>query len=264
MDLLKGKIVLVTGGGTGIGKTSASLFAQEGAKVVISGRRKEKGKETETEIQDKGGECLYIQSDVSKKEQVRDLINEIITKYGCLDCAFNNAGIDGKKASIIDLEESEWDEIIDINLKGTFYLMKNEIKQMLKQGHGIIVNMASVNSFLAHPGRCAYNASRHGVLALTKTGAQEYGGKNIRINAVAPGSIKTDIFLRSTGGNPQMEKVYAMGHPLGRIGKPVEVANAVLWLFSDASSFVHGHTLMVDGGLSINTLSNFYKCLNQV
>jgi NAD(P)-dependent dehydrogenase (short-subunit alcohol dehydrogenase family) len=171
-----------------------------------------------------------------------------VDRYGSLDCAFNNAGIDGKKAPLVELEEEEWDEIVDINLKGTFLLLKYEIRQMLIQGKGAIVNMASVCSFMARPSRCAYNSSRHGVVGLTRSAALEYAAKGIKINAVAPGSIRTDIFYRSTRGDPALEKAYAAAHPIKRIGEPEEVAKAVLWLCSDDCSFVIGHTLLIDGG----------------
>lgn len=248
--ILDGKIVLVTGAGSGIGRAAAVLFANEGAKVIVANRRIENGNETVEMIQNAGGEAIFIQTDVSKKEQVEILISTIIKKYGRLDCAFNNGGVDGKPASIVDCEEEDWDMIIDINLKGTFLLLKYEIKQMLFQGYGSIVNMSSICGTIARPNRCAYNASRHGVDGLTKTAAIEYSNKGIRVNAVAPGSIRTDIFYRSTKGNPEKEKIYAEGHPIGRIGEPEEVAAAALWLCSDAASFVTGSILYVDGGVT--------------
>jgi NAD(P)-dependent dehydrogenase (short-subunit alcohol dehydrogenase family) len=250
-NLLTNKVSLITGGGSGIGRATAILFAQEGSTVIIASRNTMKGEETVNLINDIGGKAEFIKTDVSKKEDVQNLIDKIVDKYGKLDCAFNNAGIDGKKAKLIDLEPEEWDEIIDINLKGTFLLLKYEIKQMLCQGFGAIVNMASICSFIARPERCAYNASRHGVVGLTKTAALEYASKGIKINAVAPGSIRTDIFHRSTKNNKELEKLYANSHPIGRIGEPMEIAQAVLWLCSDRSSFMIGHTLQMDGGLLI-------------
>jgi NAD(P)-dependent dehydrogenase (short-subunit alcohol dehydrogenase family) len=195
-----------------------------------------------------GGEATFIQTDISRQQMVKELVERSVARYGTLDCAFNNAGIDGKKAPLVELEEHEWDEIININLKGTFLLMKYEIKQMLAQGRGAIVNMASVCSFVARPSRCAYNSSRHAVVGLTRSAALEYAAKGIKINAVAPGSIRTDIFYRSTKGDPSLEKAYAEAHPIKRIGEPREVAEAVLWLCSDSCSFVDGHTLVIDGG----------------
>lgn len=251
-ETLAGKVALVTGGGSGIGRATAVLFANEGAKVVIANRNAEKGNETVKLIKASDGQAIFIQTDVSKKNEVENLIDTIADRFGKLDCAFNNGGIDGKKLSIVDCEEEDWEEIIDINLKGTFLLMKYEIKQMLKQGSGgSIVNMASTCGILARPDRYAYVASRHGVVGLTKVGALDYSGRGIRINAVGPGAINTDIFRRSTGGDPDKLKYYVMGHPIGRIGEPEEVAQATLWLCSDAASFVCGHVLMVDGGFAI-------------
>lgn len=248
--VLDGKIVLVTGGGSGIGRAAALLFANEGARVVIANRRIEAGNETVNMVKKSGGEAIFIQTDVSNKSQVKELIELIVEKYGRLDCAFNNAGIDGKPAPIIDCKEEDWDEIIDINLKGTFLLMKYEIRQMLTQGYGSIVNMSSICGTIARPNRCAYIASRHGIEGLTKTAALEYSGKGIRINAVAPGSIRTDIFYRSIKGNPDKEQFYLKRHPIGRIGEPEEVASAALWLCSEAASFVTGSIIMIDGGAS--------------
>lgn len=249
--ILEGKTALITGGGSGIGRAAAILFANEGAKVVVANRRLKNGDETVAMIRKAGGEAIFIQTDVSKREQVENLVATIIQKYGRLDCAFNNGGIDGKPAAIVECEEEDWDTIIDINLKGTFLLMKSEIRQMLSQGTGAIVNMSSICATNVRPNRCAYNASRYGVEGLTKTAALEYSSKGIRVNAVAPGSIRTDIFYRSTKGNPEKEKLYLQGHPIGRIGEPEEVAAAALWLCSDAASFVTGTILMVDGGATI-------------
>ncbi len=249
--LLEGKVALITGGGSGIGRAAAVLFSNEGATVIVANRKAENGHETVRMIKEAGGEATYIQTDVSKKKDIETLLSAIVQKYGRLDCAFNNGGIDGKPAPIVDCEEEDWDEIININMKGTFLLMKYEIRQMLKQGHGSIVNMSSICGVVARPNRCAYTASRHGIVGLTKTAALEYSSRGIRINAVSPGSIRTDIFYRSTKGNPEKEKMYAQVHPIGRIGEPEEVAHAALWLCSDASSFVAGHSLFVDGGFTI-------------
>ncbi len=251
MNILKDRVTLVTGGGSGIGRASAVKFAEEGAIVVIAGRREDRGLETENIIRESGGNALYVKTDISRNDDVKNLINEIESKYGRLDCAFNCGGVDGKKSSIVDMTEEDWDEIIDINLKGTFLLLKHEIALMLKQNRGSIVNMASVCGIVARPGRCAYNSSRHAIIGLTKTADLEYSDKGIKVNAVAPGSIKTDIFYRSTQGNPALEKFYADSHPIKRIGMPGEVAECALWLLSDASSFVAGHTLFVDGGFTI-------------
>jgi NAD(P)-dependent dehydrogenase (short-subunit alcohol dehydrogenase family) len=249
--ILEEKIALITGGGSGIGRAAAILYANEGAKVIVSNRNAENGNETVRMIKDAGGEGIYIQTDISKKSDVETLISTIVQKYGRLDCAFNNGGVDGKPAPLVDCEEEDWDEIIGINLKGTYLLMKYEIRQMLKQGYGAIVNMSSACGIVARPNRCAYTASRHGVEGLTKVGALEYASSGIRINAVGPSSIKTAIYQRSTKGNPEKEELYASVHPIGRVGEPEEVAHAALWLSSDAASFVSGHTLRIDGGFTI-------------
>ncbi|OHD11881.1 MAG: short chain dehydrogenase [Spirochaetes bacterium GWD1_27_9] len=251
-DLLKDKIVIITGGGSGIGKASSILFAKEGAKVVVANRRVEKGEETVKIIKENGGDALFIQTDVSKKEDIENLINKTVKHYGRLDIAFNCGGIDGAKKPIIDFEEQEWDEVIDVNLKGTFLLLKYEIKQMLKQNtEGVILNMASINGIIGRPNRCAYNSSRSGVIGLTKTASIEYIRKGIRINAIAPAAVKTDLFDKYTNEDIELQKKYAESHPIGRICEPEEVAEAALWLCSDKSSFVVGHILVIDGGVTI-------------
>jgi NAD(P)-dependent dehydrogenase (short-subunit alcohol dehydrogenase family) len=250
--MLEGRVALVTGGGTGIGRAAARLFAREGAAVVVANRTPQTGEETVQLIVDEGGRASFVPTDVSRDDQVQRLIQTIVERHGRLDCAFNNGGIDGPPAEVVACEEADWDQIIGINLKGTYLLMKHEIRQMLTQGKGAIVNMASVTGFIVRPNRIAYNVSRHGVIGATKTAALEYARKGIRVNAVAPGSIRTAIYARSTRGDPQREKMYAEAHALGRIGEPQEVAEAALWLCSDRSSFVVGHTLLVDGGMTLS------------
>jgi A-factor type gamma-butyrolactone 1'-reductase (1S-forming) len=246
-----GRVALVTGGGSGIGRAAALRFGRDGCSVAIAGRDESRGAETVRLVEESGGRAFFLKTDVSRESEVAGLVGETVKRFGRVDCAFNNAGIDGKKAALIDMEESDWDEIVDTNLKGTFFLLKHEIRQMLAQGGGAIVNMASVCSFVARPSRCAYNSSRHAVVGLTKSAALEYADRGVRVNAVAPGSIRTDIFKRSTGGNPAMEKAYADAHPVKRIGEPEEIAEAVHWLCSSSSSFVIGHTLVVDGGFLV-------------
>lgn len=251
MNKLENKVILVTGGSTGIGRAACFEFCAAGAIVVFVGRRSEEGLKTQAELHAKGYQAEFKSVDISQASEVEGLIASIVDQYGRLDGAFNCGGVDGTKASIVDCTEADWDYIVGINLKGTFLLLKYEITQMLAQGGGSIVNMSSVCATVARPGRIAYNASRHGVDGLTKTAALEYAAKGIRINAVAPGSIRTDIFHRSTGGDPSREEYYAKGHPIGRIGEPEEIAQAALWLLSDAPSFMVGHTLMIDGGFTI-------------
>jgi NAD(P)-dependent dehydrogenase (short-subunit alcohol dehydrogenase family) len=243
------KTVLVTGGGSGIGRAAALRFARGGSNVVVAGRDKERGEETAAMARAAGACAVFIRTDISVESSVEALVAGTAETFGRLDWAFNAAGVDGKKAPLVDLSEADWDEIIDTNLKGTFFLLKHEIRRMLAQGGGgAIVNMGSVCSFMARPSRCAYNSSRHGVVGLTRSAALEYAPRGIRVNAVAPGSVRTAIFSRSTGGNPAMEKAYADAHPIGRIAEPEEIAEAVAWLCSDAASFVVGHVLVLDGG----------------
>jgi NAD(P)-dependent dehydrogenase (short-subunit alcohol dehydrogenase family) len=252
-DLLKDKICLITGGGTGVGRAAAIKFAQEGAIVVIANRRIDKGEEVLKIIKDMGKETLYVQTDISKEKQVEKLISEIIRQYGRLDCAFNCAGIDGTKASLIQCDELSWDEIMNTNLKGTFFLLKYEIKAMLEKNEGTIVNMSSVSGFLGRINRCAYNASRAAIISLTKTAAIEYIKNGIRINAIAPAAIETDIFERMTDGNDEIKAYYAKGHPIGRIAKPDEIAEAALWLCSNKSAFIVGQTIIIDGGVLVSS-----------
>jgi NAD(P)-dependent dehydrogenase (short-subunit alcohol dehydrogenase family) len=252
--LLKNKVCLITGGGTGVGRATAIKFAQEGALVVIANRRIDKGEEVLKILEGMGKEANFFQTDVSKEEQVRNLIDEINRHYGRLDCAFNCAGLDGKKASIVECDESNWDDILNTNLKGTFFLLKHEIKLMIdKKIKGTIVNMSSVNAFLGRMNRCAYNASRAAIISLTKTAAMEYIKEGIRVNAIAPAAIRTDIFERMTDGNDEKKTYYAKGHPIGRIAEPSEIAEAALWLCSDKSSFVVGQTLIIDGGVLVGS-----------
>ncbi|MCP4138177.1 MAG: glucose 1-dehydrogenase [bacterium] len=250
--LLKNKIALITGAGSGIGKASAFLFAREGATVIVADIDATNGQQTADEI---GGETIFIQTDVSKKDDIENLVSQIIEKHQRLDCAFNNAGLDGPPAPIIECPEKDWNKIVDINLKGTFFLMKYEIEAMLKQApetrNCSIVNMSSVYGILGRANRGAYNASRHGIIGLTKTAALEYAARGIRVNAMAPGGIDTPVIERSTKGDAAKKDEYHKMHPIGRLGKPEEIAEAALWLCSEKSSFVVGHTLVADGGFSI-------------
>ena len=258
--LLQGKVVLITGGGSGIGRSSSILFANEGAKVVVANRSIEKGEETVKIIQKNGGEAFFIETDISKKTDIINCVDKLVEKYGRLDCAFNCGGIDGVKKPIIEIEEDEWDEVINTNLKGTFLLLKYEIIQMLKQDKNnnvqekakySIVNMSSINSLLGRPNRAPYNASRSGINGLTKTIAIEYIKKGIRVNAIAPAAVETDLFYKYTNYDKKIQENYALQHPIGRICSPEEIAEAALWLLSDKSSFIIGHILMIDGGATL-------------
>jgi len=246
--IFENKVALVTGGSFGIGRAAAIAFAQRGARVVIADYIEDKQHETMNLIKKAGSEGLFVLCDVSKSNEVKAMIENVIAKFGRLDFAFNNAGIEGAMGNVQDCTEENWDRTISINLKGIWLCMKYEIPQMLKQGKGAIVNCASVAGLIGFPGLPAYVASKHAVAGLTKTAALENTKQNIRVNAVCPGVIHTSMIDRITGKDKVVEKQYIDMEPIGRMGKPEEVAEAVMWLCSDNASFVTGTTLPVDGG----------------
>jgi len=244
-----GKVVLVTGGTTGIGRAAALAFARKGAKVAVSARRPREGEETIAMIRDSGGEGIFIQADVSHASQVRDLVEKTVSTYGRLDCAFNNAGIEGTAfVRTADYAEETWDQVIGINLKGVWLSMKYEIPHILKQ-KGAIVNMSSVAGLIGGPIGAGYHASKHGVIGLTRTAAIEYAPQGLRVNAVCPAVILTPMAERLFSEDPEVKQRVTALHPLGRVGKPEEVADAVVWLCSEHASFITGHALPIDGGL---------------
>lgn len=246
--LVEGKVALVTGSGSGIGRQSALAYAREGAKVVVSDVVVEGGEETVRLIHDAGGQAVFVQADVSQAADVEALISTTVETYGRLDCAHNNAGIAGKAQSTIDCTEENWARIIAINLTGVWLCMKAEIPRMLAQGKGAIVNTASDAGLIGVPRAGAYVASKHGVVGLTKTAALEYAKAGIRVNAVCPGPIDTPM-LQSVGQrHPRVVEKMAAAQPVGRLGQPEEIAEAAVWLCSDAASFVTGHPMPVDGG----------------
>jgi len=245
---LAGKVALVTGAGSGIGRASALAFSREGAKVIVADVVVEGGEETVSLIKKTGGEALFVRADVSKATEVATLISTAVATYGRLDCAHNNAGIEGTAATTVECTEESWDHIITINLKGVWLCMKYEIPQMLKQGAGAIVNTSSGAGLIGLPRSGAYVASKHGVVGLTKTAALEYAKVGIRVNAVCPGPIDTPMMQRIGGRRPQIVERMAAAGPMRQLGKPEEIAEAVVWLCSDAASFVTGHALPVDGG----------------
>jgi NAD(P)-dependent dehydrogenase (short-subunit alcohol dehydrogenase family) len=247
---LSGKVALVTGGGSGIGRATALTFAREGAKVVVADVMVAGGTETVTRIQQVGGEATFVKTDVSQATEVEALIAATVAVYGRLDCAHNNAGIEGVEALTADYPEADWDRVISINLKGVWLCMKYELPQMQRQGGGAIVNTASIAGLVGAHRMSAYVASKHAVAGLTKTAALEYAKAGIRVNAVCPGVIRTPMVERLFfSRHPQAEARLTAFKPIGRLGTPEEVAEAVVWLCSDATSFVTGHTLAVDGGI---------------
>ncbi|TAK30837.1 MAG: SDR family oxidoreductase [Chloroflexota bacterium] len=244
-----GKVALVTGASSGIGRASAIAFAREGAKVVVSDIVDESKDETVPAIKAAGGEAIYVQADVSKATDVERLINVAVRTFGRLDCAHNNAGIFGNFAPTADCTEENWDRVVNTNLKGCWLCMKYEIPQMLKQGGGAIVNTSSFAGLYGSPAAPAYCASKGGIVQVTRTAALEYATAGIRINAVCPGSIRTPL-VESLIAAGYPETQMAANHPVNRIGEPHEIAEAVLWLCSDAASFVTGVPMPVDGGWS--------------
>ena len=243
-----GKVGIVTGGTSGIGRDAAILFAKEGAKVVVAGRREAEGSETLDLVRKAGGDGLFVKTDVSKAAEVRALVDKTVEKFARLDFAFNNAGIEGKWIPIAEQSEEDWDQTIDINLKGVWLCMKYEIQQMLKQGKGgAIVNMSSIAGLMGSAGAATYCASKHGVMGLTKSGALETARNGIRINAICPAVIETPMGERVFGA-PEMRKYATSLHPLGRFGTPVEVAEAVVRMCSEHASFMTGQWIVLDGG----------------
>ncbi len=249
----EGKVSLVTGGSSGIGRASALAFAKEGAKVVVAARRAAESEETVRMIREAGGEAIFAQADVSRASEVQAVVNKTIKTFGRLDFAFNNAGIEGTPfVPAAEYLEETWDRVIDINLKGMWLCMKYAIPEMLKQKGGAIVNMSSVAGLTgSNIIGVAYHASKHGVIGLTKAAAIEYARHGIRINAVCPAVIRTPMGERAFSHDPEIEARVTSLHPMGRIGTPEEVASAVVWLCSDAASFITGHALPVDGGFLI-------------
>lgn len=243
-----GKVAFVTGGGNGIGRATALAFAREGASVVVADVSEENNRETARLIEEIGGQALAVTCNVTRAEDVRNALDKTIEKFGRLDIAFNNAGVEQKKAATAELEEEEWNRIVDTNLRGVFLCMKYEIPLILKQGGGAIVNTSSGAGIIGVAYGAAYVASKHGLIGLTKSTALEYAKSNIRVNAVCPGYIETEMMDRFTGGTSEGREKVIAEEPIGRMGKPEEVAAAVIWLSSDAASFVTGHSLVVDGG----------------
>lgn len=242
----KNKVALVTGGSFGIGRATGIAFAKKRARVVIADWIEDN--ESVNLIKAAGAQAVFVKCDVSNTGDVKHLVEKTIATYGRLDYAFNNAGIEGISSPAQDCTEDNWDKTIGINLKGTWLCMKYEIPEMLKQGKGVIVNCASIAGLVGFPGLPAYVASKHGVLGLTKTSALECAKFGIRVNAVCPGAIKTPMIDRITGNKKEVEEQFASMEPMGRLGNPEEVANAVVWLCSDEASFVTGHAMAVDGG----------------
>mgnify|MGYP003970851615 FL=1 len=249
MGKMDGKVALVTGASSGIGRETAILFAKEGAKVVVSDVAVEGGEETAKMIKDSGGDAIFVKADIANAAEVEALINKTVATYGRLDCAANNAGMEAQPMPTADCTEDDFDITVKVNLKGTFLCMKFEIQQMLKQGGGAIVNTSSMAGMVGVAGMPAYVASKHGIVGLTRTAALEYGTAGIRVNAVCPGAVRTPMMEQIIASMPELGQQMDENHPIGRIAEPPEIAASIVWLCSDAASFVTGHPMAVDGGL---------------
>ncbi|MGE3802330.1 MAG: SDR family oxidoreductase [Candidatus Kapaibacterium sp.] len=243
------KVVIVTGASMGIGKAVALAFSSEGAKVAVVDIDEREGKRTVEAIKEGGGEAVFIPCDVSNPEQVKNMVRTTVAEYGRLDYACNNAGIEGEQQqSTVECSLENWENVINVNLKGVWLCMKHEIPEMLRAGGGAIVNVSSIAGLVGFPNIPAYVASKHGVVGLTKTTALECAKQNIRVNTVCPGGIDTPMLERFTKGNDTALQQMNQMHPMGRVGTSEEIASAVLWLCSDAASFTTGQSIAVDGG----------------
>ena len=248
---LKNKVAIITGAASGIGRAIAELFAIEGAMIVVADLNETGGKETVEMVRERGGYALYIETDVSKAREVENMIKQAMEKYGRIDILVNNAGMEGRSALTADYPEDEWDRVLAVNLKSVFLCSKYVIPEMFKNCQGVIVNVASIAGMVAFPKAPAYGASKAGVIALTRAMAIEYAPNNIRVNCICPGMIRTPMLERSTKGSLDAEMKLIREEPMGRIGKPEEIAKAALYLASDDSSYVTGSALVVDGGWTI-------------
>src|SRR4051794_18552965 len=247
-----GKVAFITGGASGIGRAAALAFAREGAGVVAADVSEQGNQETARLIEQQGGRALAVRCDVTKAADVKAALERTVATFGRLDVAFNNAGIEPKKpAPTADYDEDEWTRIIDINLRGVFLCMKHEIPLILKQEGGAIVNTSSGAGVIGIKGSPAYTAAKHGVIGLTRAAALDYAAQNLRVNAVCPGYIDTPMMGRFTGGTAEGHAKVTSEEPIGRMGRPEEIASAVLWLCSDGGAFTVGHALVVDGGQTV-------------
>ena len=248
MEGISGSTAIVTGGGSGIGREAAVRFGEEGANVVVVDVDVEGAEETADHVRDAGGDATVVETDVSDPEAVEAMVETAVDTYGGLDYAFNNAGIEGESEPSGEHPLGNWDQVIDVNLKGVFLAMKYEIPAMLESGGGSIVNTSSIAGLVGFPNLSPYVASKHGVIGLTKTAAVEYSGEGIRVNAISPGVIDTPMVARSQEDDPESMEATKAATPIGRLGQPNEIGDAAVWLCSDDASFVTGAALVIDGG----------------
>ncbi|MBD2077188.1 SDR family oxidoreductase [Phormidium sp. FACHB-592] len=250
MVTLENKVALVTGATSGIGKATALALGAAGAKVVFSGRRDQEGEATAALIRDAGAECLFVRSDVSREDDVKALMQKTIETYGRLDCAFNNAGIESSPNPLHKQSIEDFDELMAINVRGLFLCMKYELEQMLSQGSGVIINNSSIGGLIGFPGVSPYIASKHAVMGLTRSTALDYAKQGIRINAINPGLIATEMMERFVDGTDSTADSFASIVPMGRMGQAEEIAQAVVFLCSDAASYMTGQPLVINGGFT--------------
>jgi NAD(P)-dependent dehydrogenase (short-subunit alcohol dehydrogenase family) len=248
MNGIQDSVAIVTGASSGIGRAAARRFAEEGARVVAADVDADGGSGTVEAIRDAGGEATFVETDVSDRADAEAMVETAVDRYGGLDFAFNNAGIEGRNDSLVDQGDDDWERVIDINLKGVFLGLRTEIPAMLDDGGGVIVNTSSIAGVVGFQGVSPYVASKHGVIGLTKTAALEYGREGVRVNAISPGVIETPMVDRAAAANPEMIDGVSEATPMGRVGDPEEIGDAAVWLCSDDASFVTGETLVIDGG----------------
>lgn len=254
MKQLENKVAIITGASSGMGRQTALTFAERGAKVVVADINVAGGESVVEEIKRAGGIAAFQKTDVSSAESVESMVEKTLELYGRLDCAFNNAGIEGKSTKLVDCTEEIWDRTIAVDLKGVWLCMKYEIPKMLESGGGAIVNTASIAGLGGSPGLPAYGAAKFGVVGLTKTAAVEYAKRGIRVNAICPGVIRTPMVDRLFADNPKVEKAMQGAHPIGRIGEPLDIALGVAWLCSDESAFLTGQAIPFDGGMTATSI----------
>jgi NAD(P)-dependent dehydrogenase (short-subunit alcohol dehydrogenase family) len=248
---IDGKVAFVTGAASGIGRATALAFAREGANVVVADIDQQGSQDTARMIEDLGCQALAVTCDVTRSEDVQAALTKTVERFGRLDCAFNNAGAEQQPKPTVDITEEEWDRIITINLRSVFLCLKYEIPLMLQHGGGAIVNTSSGAGIKVFGRGAAYAAAKHGVVGLTKDAALDYASSNIRINAICPGIIDTEMMDRFTGGTPEERDRVIAQEPIGRMGRPEEIAATVVWLCSPAASFVTGHAMVADGGQTL-------------
>ncbi len=250
-DQFAGRVAFITGAGSGIGRATALAFAAQGAAVAVSDNAEKEVHETARLIEEQGGKALPVLCDVTRSDDVAAAVAATVQRFGRLDFAFNNAGIEQPPAPLHEISDEQWDRIIDINLRGVFYGMKHEIPAMLATGGGAIVNTSSGAGVIGIAGQSAYAAGKHAIIGLTKAAALDYAASGVRINAVCPGIIETPMMDRFSGGTEEGRQRVIGQEPIGRMGRPEEIASAVLWLCSDLGAFTVGHALVVDGGQTV-------------